>query len=120
MNNLQVLKSIGGIPVPLEINENLDFGNYIVGKRTKLDFFIKNPNENVTAYISNFDTEEPNSVFHGPDTIEPRQMAKCTIEIIPTPEIKDVDFDTTELPPDNFHLKGSIIWSNYHSRFENE
>ena len=117
---LEVLKSVGGVPISLRPNEHLDFGKYYMGKGATWKFFLKNNSEHHIAYITDIHLEESYAVFKGPDTIDPMDTVQVSIKIKPR-SAKDVDtYIKEELPQDNFHLKGDIGWGNYHSRFENE
>jgi len=118
-SDIELLHDVDGTPIPMRPDEHLDFGTYSPVAGKTITFFIRNPTDK-KADVSNFHVEENNAIYEGPDTLDPQETAKCTIRILPNPDISTDDFNLDDLPKDNVHLKGVTIFSNYHPRFEYE
>ena len=113
MGNLEFLRSEHGKPVPLKSDESLDFGEYDVTFGAELEFFIKNPNNNLVANVSHLKAIGRNCSIDVPAEIQPNETVKCKIKIIP------IDIDTldnfnnaslADIPPNPIELSGHIDW----------
>jgi len=119
MEDLLILESVDGIPIPLSSGKNLDVGEYEITKGASIDFFLKNKNHRYAIDISDLHITESHATLHTPQkTIGPQETLKCTIEVKAPPSLIPKDIKNMELPYDNFHLQGKTKFINYHSRFE--
>jgi len=117
MQDLQILESVDGKPIPLS-SGNIDFGEYEITEGATLHFFLKNNNYRYAIDVSDLHITESHARLHIPQmTIGPLETVKCTI-IVDAPPSLPKDIKNIELPYDNWHLKGKTKFSNYHSRFE--
>ena len=121
MQDLLILESVDGIPIPLSSGKDLDFGEYNITEGATLEFFLKNINITYSIDISDLHITENNATLHTPNNIiKPQETLKCFIKVKAPPSLLPKDIAKMELPYDNFHLKGKTKFMNYHSRFENE
>lgn len=113
MGNIEYLRSVDGKPVPLKSNEWLDFGEYDVAIGAELEFFVKNPNNNVIANISELKTTGHNCVLDMPAEIQPEETVKCSIKILPIEfdSLDDFNFASSiDMPANPIELSGRISW----------
>jgi len=120
MGNIEYLRSVDGKPVPLKADEWLDFGEYDVAIGAELEFFVKNPNNNVIANISELKTTGHNCVLDMPAEIQPEETVKCSIKILPTEidSLEDFNFaSSSDIPSNPIELSGCISWRRAHYVF---
>ena len=113
MGSLEFLRSEHGKPVPLKSDEWLDFGEYDVAIGAELEFFIKNPNNNLVANVSNLKTTGRNCVLDMPAEIQPEETVKCSVKIIPIEidSLDDFNFaSAVDIPSNPIELSGHIDW----------
>ena len=113
MGNLEFLRSVDGKPEPLKPDEWLDFGEYDVAIGAKLEFFIKNPNDNLMANVFDLKATGRNCILDIPKTIQPNETVKCSAKIIPIKIDSLDDFNYAsgaDIPPNPIELSGYITW----------
>ena len=99
---LEMYYSVDGKPGPQKHDRDvLEMGEYdiVIGK--EFEFFIRNPNHNLVADISEFKTVKPNTFFYSSsDKIYPLQTVKCKIKIqgneFLNEKIREVDLSKEE------------------------
>jgi len=120
MGNLEFLRSVDGKPEPLKSDEWLDFGEYDIAIGSELDFYIKNPNNNLVANVSNLKTTGRNCVLDMPAEVQPEETVKCSIKILPIESSSLDDFNFTsaaDMPANPIELSGHISWRRSHFAF---
>ena len=80
---LEMYYSVDGKPGRQKLDsETLEMGEYDISLGKEFEFFIRNPNHNLIADISKFDTVKPNTFFYSSsDNILPLETVKCKIKI---------------------------------------
>lgn len=120
MGSLEFLRSVDGKPVPLKSDETLDFGEYDVVFGAELEFFIKNPNNNLVANVSNLKATGHNCAFDVPSEIQPEETVKCSVKILPI-EIDTLDnfnnASEADIPVNPLEFTGHISWRRSHFAF---
>ena len=120
MGNIEYLRSVDGKPVPLKPDEWLDFGEYDVAFGAEFEFFVKNPNNNLIANISNLKTTGRNCVLDMPAEVQPEETVKCSIKILPieSGSLDDFNFASeADMPANPIELSGHISWRRSHFAF---
>ena len=114
IQDLQVLQSKDG--KPLTFDQVFDAGSYDVEIGAKVPFFIRNPNTDWTADISDINTANTNSFFSGPELIMPLETVECSVTTKPvTALLDDLDFlkSGSDVPPVHDRVAGRIVWKRY-------
>ena len=120
MGNLEFLRSVDGKPEPLKSDEWLDFGEYDIAIGSELDFYIKNPNNNLVANVSDLKTTGRNCVLDIPAEIQPEETVKCSIKIMPVGLATLDGFNYAsedDIPANPIELSGHIDWRRSHYGF---
>ena len=116
---LQMFQNENGEPGERFVNGSIDVGLYDISLGKEFLIFLHNPNHNIIADISDLDTENDSSTFHGPKIILPMETVKCSwkIKAVGDKELENINAFTEDITHDR--IAGTVLFQKIELILEN-